>query len=210
MCLTPDEGERAAARVRLFCPTLVRAVLRWLGRLGVPRRHRTDVAGQVWVSACESWPRFDPTRGSPERWLNGITVHVASHYHERAQRRREELVEVAEAIDPAPDVATVIEAGRATIDILEALNALDPELRFVLSAHDLDGIPMARIAADGGIPISTLYKRRARAISELRDVLRRRESGESASSPPAAARARSAGRLPDEPRSRAILPHVAT
>ncbi|WP_437829859.1 sigma factor [Sorangium sp. So ce1153] len=70
------EDECAAAHARLFCPTLVRAVLRWLGRLGVPLCHRGDVAGQVWLNAWESWPRFDPRRGRPERWLNAITVHL--------------------------------------------------------------------------------------------------------------------------------------
>ncbi|WP_438034385.1 sigma factor [Sorangium sp. So ce204] len=85
----PNEGKRAAAYARLFCPMLVRAVLLWLERMGVPQCHRGDVAGQVWLNACESWPRFDPKRGRPERWLNAITVHVASHYHERARKRRE-------------------------------------------------------------------------------------------------------------------------
>ncbi|WP_437477231.1 sigma-70 family RNA polymerase sigma factor [Sorangium sp. So ce1014] len=178
MCRPPNERERAAARERLFCPTLVRTVLRWLEKLGVPRCDRGDVAGQVWVSAWESWPRFDPTRGTPERWLNGITVHVASRYHERAQRRREELVDWIEAVDPAPDAADAMESDSIRTGIIDAVNDLDPDLRSILVAHDLNGVSMAQMAEDVGLPISTLYKRRAKAIEALREVLRSRYASE--------------------------------
>ncbi|WP_434047623.1 MULTISPECIES: sigma-70 family RNA polymerase sigma factor [Sorangium] len=174
----PKEDECAAAHARLFCPTLVRAVLRWLGRLGVPLCHRGDVAGQVWLNAWESWPRFDPKRGRPERWLNAITVHVASHYHERAQHRREELVDRIEVLDPAPDAAAAMECDITRHDIIDAVNELDPELRFVLVTHDLNGVSMTKIAEDAGLPLSTLYKRRTRAIDALRDAMRLRGARE--------------------------------
>ncbi|WP_437624518.1 sigma-70 family RNA polymerase sigma factor [Sorangium sp. So ce1151] len=170
----PDEDERAAAHARLFCPKLVRAVLRWLARLGVPPCHRSDVAGQVWLNVWESWPRFDPQRGRPECWLNAITVHVASHYHERAQHRREELVGQVEVLDSAPDASAVMERDIIRASTIDAVNALDPELRSVLMAHDLDGVPMAQVAEDAGLPLSTLYKRRTRAIGVLRDATRLR------------------------------------
>ncbi|WP_437277510.1 sigma-70 family RNA polymerase sigma factor [Sorangium sp. So ce375] len=174
-----SEGdERAAAHARLFCPAQVRAVLRWLGTLGVPRCHRTDVAGQVWLSVWESWPRFDPTRGRPERWLNAITLHVASHYHERMGRRREELVDLIDVADPATDAAAAMESDSIRTGTLDAVNALDPKLRFVLVAHDLDGIPMAQVAEVAGLPLSTLYKRRTKAIGALRDLIELQEAME--------------------------------
>ncbi|WP_437276055.1 sigma-70 family RNA polymerase sigma factor [Sorangium sp. So ce375] len=166
-----NEDERAAACARLFCPAVVRAVLRWLGRLGVPPGHRTDVAGQVWLNAWESWPRFDPKRGRPERWLNAITVHVASHYHKRMQHRREELVDFIDVADPAPDAAAAMESDSIRSDVVGAVNELDPQLRFVLVAHDLEGIPMAQVAEDAALPLSTLYKRRTKAMGALRDII---------------------------------------
>jgi RNA polymerase sigma-70 factor (ECF subfamily) len=174
----PNEGERAAAYARLFCPRLIRVVLGWLERLGVPRCHRGDVAGQVWLNACESWPRFDPKLGRPERWLNTITVHVASHYHERARHRREELVDVIEVLDPAPDAAAAMELDNVRVCTIGAVNGLDPELRFVLVAHDLNGASMTQITQDAGLPLSTIYKRRTRAIGELRSIIVLREAGE--------------------------------
>ena len=174
----PNEDKRAAAYARLFCPMLMRAVLGWLERLGVPRCHRGDIAGQVWLNACESWPRFDPKLGRPERWLNAITVHVASHYHERARYRREELVDVINVLDPAPDAAAVMEFDNVRVSTIDAVNGLDPELRFVLVAHDLNGASMTQIAQDAGVPLSTLYKRRTRAIGELRNIFMLREASE--------------------------------
>ncbi|WP_437294009.1 sigma-70 family RNA polymerase sigma factor [Sorangium sp. So ce426] len=164
-----NEDERAAAYARLFCPAVLRAVLRWLRRLGVPLCHRTDVAGQVWLNAWESWPRFDPKRGRPERWLNAITVHVAAHYRERMQHRREELVDLIDVPDPAPDAFAAMESHSIRTGTIDAVNELDPQLRSVLVAHDLDGIPMAQVAEDAGLPLSTLYKRRTKALGALRD-----------------------------------------
>ncbi|WP_437625519.1 sigma-70 family RNA polymerase sigma factor [Sorangium sp. So ce1151] len=171
-----NEDERAAAHARLFCPAQVRAVLRWLERLGVRRCHRTDVAGQVWLNAWESWPRFEPRRGRPERWLNAITVHVASRYHERMERRREELVDLLDVADPTPDAAAMMESDSIRAGIIDAVNELDPKLRFVLVAHDLNGVSMARIAEDAGLPLSVIYKRRAKAIGALRNIIGLREN----------------------------------
>ncbi|WP_437835785.1 sigma-70 family RNA polymerase sigma factor [Sorangium sp. So ce1153] len=173
-----NEEERSAAHARLFCPALVRAVLGWLRRLGVPRYHRTDVAGQVWLNAWVSWPKFDPKRGRPERWLNAITVHVASHYHQRMQHRREELVDLIDVADPAPDAAATMEADSIRTNTIDAVNALEPKLRFVLVAHDLKGVPMAQIANDAGLPLSVVYKQRIKAIGALRDIIRLREGME--------------------------------
>ncbi|WP_437775939.1 sigma-70 family RNA polymerase sigma factor [Sorangium sp. So ce1097] len=178
MCCRSNEDERAVAHARLFRPALVRAVLRWLGRLGVPLCHRGDVAGQVWLNVWESWPRFDSKRGRPERWLNAITVHMASRYHERPQHRWEELIELVEVPDPAPDAAAVMERDIIRTSTINAVNALDPELRFVIVAHDLNGVSMTKIAEDAGLPLSTLYKRRTSAIAALRDVLRRQRDRE--------------------------------
>ncbi|WP_437520071.1 sigma-70 family RNA polymerase sigma factor [Sorangium sp. So ce726] len=173
-----NDDERAAAHARLFCPALVRAVLGWLRRLGIPRCHRTDVAGQVWLNAWQSWPRFDPKRGRPERWLNAITVHVASHYHERMRRRREELVALIDVADPAPDAAATMESDSIRAGAIDAVNELEPKLRFVLVAHDLNGVSMAHIAEEVGLPLSVIYKRRTQAIRALRDIIELRENTE--------------------------------
>ncbi|WP_437894228.1 RNA polymerase sigma factor [Sorangium sp. So ce124] len=71
--------------------------------------------------------------------------------------------------DPAPDAFASMEADSIRTGAIDAVNELDPQLRFVLRAHDLDGIPMAQVAEDAGLPLSTLYKRRTKALGALRD-----------------------------------------
>lgn len=172
---TKLEEARALAAARLFGGERARYdVLRWLARLGVPRRDRGDVAGQVWLQAWRSWPTFDPRRGRAERWLNRITVHIVAHYHERAQHRWEELMaELPDPVDPAPDAADAMASSHVKVRIVEALGQIDPELGAVLVAHDLEGIPMARMAEAAKMSLSTLYKHRARALAALRAVLER-------------------------------------
>ncbi|WP_437842520.1 RNA polymerase sigma factor [Sorangium sp. So ce1153] len=80
--------------------------------------------------------------------------------------------------DPAPDAAAVMECDDIRTSTIDAVNKLDPELRSVLVAHDLNGVSMAKIAEDAGLPLSTLYKRRAKAIDALRDAIRLREARE--------------------------------
>lgn len=178
MCRLPPEDARAAA-ARLFSHEVRDDVLHWLKSLGVPGRHRDDVAAQVWLCAWRSWKKFDPKRTRAERWLNVITVHMASHYHDRAHHRREKLTDdLMDVVDPAPDATILLTTGCIQSRVTDALRELAPELRFVLVSHDLEGIPMARLAKAAGLPLSTLYKRRARALAALRAVLESQEAEE--------------------------------
>ncbi|WP_437717154.1 sigma-70 family RNA polymerase sigma factor [Sorangium sp. So ce448] len=172
------EAARALAAARLFGGERARRdVLCWLARLGVPPRDRGDVAGQIWLQAWKSWRTFDPRRGSAARWLNRIAVHVVAHYHERARHRWEELMDddLPDPVDPAPDAADAMASRRVTVRVVEALSELDPKLGAVVVSHDLEGIPMARVAEAAKLPLSTLYKHRARALAALRAVLERED-----------------------------------
>ena len=108
-------------------------------------------------------------------------MHVAAHYRERAQHRREVLtsegfVDIA-ADAPRPDDLIMSEQLRVTV--LELLQTLDDDVRALLIAKDIDGVSMAVIAEEIGIPISTAYKWRARALAALRDAAERGQYEES-------------------------------
>ncbi|WP_437717151.1 hypothetical protein WMF45_12490 [Sorangium sp. So ce448] len=64
-------------------------------------------------------------------------------------------------------------SGSVKVRVVEALGEIDPKLGAVLVSHDLEGIPMARMAEAAKLPLSTLYKHRARALAALRAVLER-------------------------------------
>ncbi|WP_437620574.1 RNA polymerase sigma factor [Sorangium sp. So ce1151] len=141
-------------------------VRRWLRLLGVPRRDRRDVAQIVMLAAHESFANYDPARGPPDRWLNRIAVHTASHYAERARRRVEEPLPDdfdAELEEPSAEEYIISECDR--LFALSVLREIDGELGAVLMAHDIEGVPMADFASQSGIPLSTAYKRRTRALT---------------------------------------------
>jgi RNA polymerase sigma-70 factor (ECF subfamily) len=168
----PLDRERAFAL--LFRKKTFASVWQWLKRLGVTVRDRGDVSQDVFLAAYTSFHTYDPLRARPERWLNKITVHVAAHYRARALHRREELTPedlLDDAVDEAPGPEEQLEGHQARLLVLELLHKIDADAGAVLIAHDIDGIPMAEVAEQLGIPLSTAYKWRTRAKARLREAL---------------------------------------
>ncbi|WP_437580592.1 RNA polymerase sigma factor [Sorangium sp. So ce887] len=168
----PTEDTRSAAAASLFRPKVFRDVLRWLERLGVPASDRDDVAGDVWLCVWRSWPAYDPGHARPERWLNRIMLHVCSHYHERASRRREVLLdEPLDAPDPAPDALSLLVAEETRLGVLDAIDRLDPHEREVLVGHDIEEMSMGDLVEQIEVPMSTAYRRRTCALAALRALV---------------------------------------
>ncbi|WP_437964255.1 sigma-70 family RNA polymerase sigma factor [Sorangium sp. So ce260] len=174
----PPEKERAFEL--LFREKTFTLIWRWLTRLGVPLRDRGDLAQDVLLSAYLSFDNYKPEISRPERWLNRIAVHTAAHYRERAQHRYEELVpeeEFPALVDQSKTADELMISDQERLMVLELLHHLDVDAHSILVAHDLDGVPMADLAQQRGIPLSTAYKWRARALAMFHDVVakRRRE-----------------------------------
>ncbi|WP_437923821.1 sigma-70 family RNA polymerase sigma factor [Sorangium sp. So ce291] len=174
----PPEKERAFEL--LFREKTFALVWRWLTRLGVPLRDRGDLAQDVLLSAYLSFDNYKPEISRPERWLNRIAVHTAAHYRERAQYRYEELVSEEEfpvLVDQSKTPDELMISDQERLMVLELLHHLDVDAHSILVAHDLDGVPMADLAQQRGIPLSTAYKWRARALAMFHDIVakRRRE-----------------------------------
>ncbi|WP_437630328.1 RNA polymerase sigma factor [Sorangium sp. So ce854] len=174
----PPEKERAFEL--LFREKTFTLVWRWLTRLGVPLRDRGDLAQDVLLSAYLSFDNYKPEISRPERWLNRIAVHTAAHYRERAQHRYEELVgeeDFPVLVDQSKSADERIISDQERLMVLELLHKLDADAHSILVGHDLDGVPMADLAQQRGIPLSTAYKWRARALAMFHDLVakRRRE-----------------------------------
>jgi RNA polymerase sigma factor (sigma-70 family) len=75
----------------------------------------------------------------------------------------------AEVPDPGPVPHDELQDEQARVAMLALLQALPIDLRVILVAHDIDGIPMTEIAEQHGMPVHTLYKWRARAIERLQE-----------------------------------------
>lgn len=160
------QDDREKAYWRIFNEETIVLVRRWLRLLGVPRRDRKDLSQDVMLAAHESFPKYDPERGAPERWLNRIAVHIASHYGERSRRRVEvPLPDDFDDVYDQPSAEELLGSEGERLFALSLLRELDDEYRVILVAHDIEGVSMAEIASQYRIPLSTAYKRRNRALA---------------------------------------------
>ncbi|XXX79564.1 sigma-70 family RNA polymerase sigma factor [Sorangium sp. So ce134] len=181
-----SEVKTAAARDRadafhdLFRAETARRVHRWLGKLRVPERDRGDLSQDVLLAAVMSFGSYDPSSAEVARWLNGIAVNVASHYHAKASRRNEVITDPAELCDAGggvPAIELLLAAERRRL-LRSLVLALPFELRSVLVQHDLYEISMRDIAETRSIPLSTAYRWRTRALDGAREALGRRLAAE--------------------------------
>lgn len=172
--LTVEEAHR-----RMFSEEMMMRVWWWLQRLGVPVQHLRDVRQDVFEHAARSFHTYQPMKSRPERWLNKIAFNVASHFLEKAIHRRETYLDEDPDELPADgsDPGDLIDSHRLSGTLLELLETLEPELRHVVIAHELDDIPMAEIAAQLQIPLSTCYKLHARGMKRLREAEGKDERG---------------------------------
>ena len=78
---------------------------------------------------------------------------------------------------PTPGACEELEAHQARLLVLELLHEIDIDARAVLIAHDIDGNPMAEVAEQRGIPLSTVYRWRTRAKAQLREACSQHRAG---------------------------------
>jgi len=170
----PGSGD---AYGRIFRRRTMATVWLWLIRLGIPLRDRDDLRQEVFFEAYRRLPEYDPQFGSPVHWLFHVAQDVVQHHAARTAASREELTPSppADEADPTPDAQTDLEREEARLSLLEALGALQAELRAVVVACDIDGLSMRAIAARCGIPVSAAHRRRSRAFSILRAWLTARD-----------------------------------
>jgi RNA polymerase sigma factor (sigma-70 family) len=138
-----------------------------------------DKTQEVFLSAHRSWHTYDPSKSPPWRWLNRLTVFVASKYFAEARHRREVLAEDeridCHAIpdeDASPDEKLLREEEQLLV--LDTLVTLDDALYAVLLGYDIDETPMVEVADQNGIPLSTAYKVRARGMKRLAEAVKLR------------------------------------
>jgi RNA polymerase sigma-70 factor, ECF subfamily len=144
----------------------------WLRRLCIPSRHLDDLTSDVLADGIESAHTFNSDIARPERWLNGITVHVAATFRKKAADHPEKLVPRPPARqDPAPTPEMVLECEQARMELLATLRELPPGQAAIIVAHDINEMPMKEAARLQGIPASTAYKWRTKALATLATLL---------------------------------------
>jgi len=143
-----------------------------LRRLGVPERDVEDVAHDMFVIVHQRLADFDATR--PVRpWLFGIAFRVASDRRRKASVQRESLdVQLLEPSVPAEAERGLVENERRAF-VRRALECVELDRRAVLVLHEIDGVPIPRVAESLGIPLNTAYSRLRLAREEFRAAVKR-------------------------------------
>ncbi len=128
-----------------------------------------------------------PAQPSPadalRRWLFGIAWRQASHYRDRAHRRREVPVGAGptwpyQTPDPRPSSEQIVAIEQRSRLINRLLAMIAIERRVVIIMYDLLDIPIADIAAELDLKENTVRSRLRAAREELRVAIKRMRAEE--------------------------------
>jgi RNA polymerase sigma-70 factor (ECF subfamily) len=125
----------------------------------------------VWEKVFRSLPRFDPSGPAKlSTWVAALTHHhLLDRQRAAAVRARADLQDL---------LALPREEGPAEREArLElALASLPEELRRIVVAHHLGGLPLSELASQEELPVGTLKSRLHRARALLATALREEEA----------------------------------
>ena len=118
------------------------------------------------LTRLDSWQTGD----SPRRWLFTIMHHLFIDQARRTKRRGEAQMLPLDHIDVESTPAHQFD-GVASREIIDALQAIQPERRAALLLVAVEGFSYAEAASVLGVPAGTLMSRIARGRDELRTLL---------------------------------------
>jgi RNA polymerase sigma-70 factor (ECF subfamily) len=149
-----------------------------LRRLGVKVRHLEDLTHDVFLVVHRKLDDYDSSR--PLRpWLFGIAYRVAlDHKRKFANHREIPEDDFSNTLAEDSDGATQRRLD-ARERVMEALEQIPLERRVIFVLHELDGCPIAEVAATFGLPLHTAYSRHKKAKLEFIEAVRGRSADES-------------------------------
>jgi len=167
-----DLARRAAAGDDAARDALLAAirpdVLRRCGRFLPNRADAEEACQDVLLAVANGIGGFEG-RSSFSTWLHRITSNRAQTTY-RSLRRRAEALGALAPVGADPSTTSVIAGTR--IDLLDALEALGPELAEPVALRDLLEVDYREIAALLGIPEGTVKSRIHEGRRRLRQRLR--------------------------------------
>lgn len=125
-----------------------------------------DVLHEVFLEVWQHAADYDESRGSVRAWLV-MRARSRGLDRLRVQGRVQKLQR-----DPSDHLASLADPAENTLGVRQALAQLAPELRTLLELGYFEGLSSTEIAAHEQLAVGTVKSRVARALSELRDVLR--------------------------------------
>jgi RNA polymerase sigma factor (sigma-70 family) len=146
-------------------------ILAYLLRRAPQREDAADLLGEVYLSA---WRRIDdvPDGDSARLWLYGVARRVLANYHRRDRTVRN-VAGVLRAELIASDVAVIDTTDAKIVAVHEALDALDPDHRELLTLTAWEELTPGEIARMTGEAPGTVRVRLHRARARFRAELAR-------------------------------------
>ncbi len=183
--IPPRDGAAFGAELNKALPRLRRRALAITGQWSLADDLVQDCLERAWRA------RDSLTSATmPFSWLCTILRHahidgLRRHKHER---QSVEIDEVAETLAILPEMTD------ETMDLMEAMKALNTNQRSILLLAGVEGLSYQEIAQELDVPLGTVMSRLARARQTLRALL---DAGSARSSPtPAGASPRAPSRAP--------------
>ncbi|WP_437954804.1 sigma-70 family RNA polymerase sigma factor [Sorangium sp. So ce119] len=138
-------------------------------RHGVPARNAADVAQDALLRGLQADKRIEPG-GDPGPYHVTIAINQARNHVRDAHRRGEVLTSFdgCEIQDECPTPEELLRRRQREEIMRQLLDRLDPKHRDLLIKHDLQGVSLAEIAAEQGLPLDTVRTRHWRARKALR------------------------------------------
>jgi len=125
-----------------------------------------DVLHEVFLEVWQHAADYDESRGSVRAWL-------VMRARSRGLDRLRALSRLrASSADPASLEDAAIAPPNDALSVRRALSNLPPELRTLLELGYFEGLSSSEIAAHQRLAVGTVKSRVARALAELREVLR--------------------------------------
>ena len=143
-----DAFEQLVVRYR---PAVVR-----LARTIVGADHAEDVAQDSLLLAFKALPSIEEPRKFAA-WLSAITRHRAMRFGKSETAQSSKRVALDEALlEKVEALATPLTDKHADQSMIEALDSLPSDYSLPLRLRFLDDMPLKRIAAFMGVPLSTV------------------------------------------------------
>jgi RNA polymerase sigma-70 factor (ECF subfamily) len=131
-----------------------------------------DVVQEVFLNIWRQAGSFDAQRGNVRTWLLSIVHHRSIDWlRSRANQRGDVPLDLAERRLTVPDTWQAVAATVERDTIRQALAALPTEQRRTVELAYFGGFTQPQIAADMGVPVSTVKGRMRMAMNKLRILL---------------------------------------
>ncbi len=156
-----------------YRPGVVRAAQAIVGR-----EDAEDVAQEALLLAFKALPSLEEPTRFPT-WLHAITRHRAFRFDRREKMRQRTHVPLDELLlEKIPALARPTPDLQAKQELQSTLNGIPSDHALVLRLHFLDEMPLKRIAAFLGVPLTTVKWRVHEGKRLVRKAIQKRQRKE--------------------------------